>query len=112
MNIEDLEKVVKLASLLKKAEVDEPKNDDMWHVGRKYFIRTVTMYLVGKLTKVTDKEMLLEDASWVADTGRFHDALKTGNFSEIEPFINDVIVNRNSVIDATEWRFDLPTKQK
>lgn len=110
MNIEDLEKLVKLASLLK--QVDEPQSDDMWTVGKKYFIRTVTMHLVGKLIKITDKEMLLEDASWIADSGRFHDALKTGEFDEIEPFVNDVIVNRNSVIDATEWRFDLPKEQK
>lgn len=107
MNIEDL---VKLISLLKQA--DEPQNDEMWVVGKKYFIRTVTMHLVGKLIKITDKELLLEDASWIADSGRFHDALKTGEFDEIEPFVNDVIVNRNSVIDATEWRFDLPKEQK
>lgn len=86
--------------------------DDMWKIGENYFIRTVTMHLTGKLIAITDKELLLQNASWIADSGRFHDALKNGEFEEVEPFVNDVIVNRNSIIDATIWGHDLPLKQK
>ena len=83
-----------------------------WVIGNKYFIRTVTMHLVGHVIAVTDKEILLKNASWIADSGRFHDALKSGEFDEIEPFVNDVIVNRNSVIDATIFDHPLPSEQK
>lgn len=83
-----------------------------WVLGKNYFIRTVTIHLIGKLCFVSDKELLLKDASWVADRGRFHDALKTGELNEVEPFVNNVIVNRGSVIDATVWGHCLPTEQK
>ena len=83
-----------------------------WIVGKQYFIRTVTMHIVGELVAITDKELLMEHASWVADSGRFNNALKTGVLDEVEPFINDVIVNRNSVIDATWWNHALPSEVK
>lgn len=83
-----------------------------WKIGKHYFIRTVTMYLVGKLTNVTSKELVLVDASWVCDTGRFHDALKNGTLNEVEPFLDDVILNRECIIDATVWNHVLPNEQK
>jgi hypothetical protein len=87
-------------------------NDSHWKIGKPYFIRTVTMHLIGKLKLVTDKELVLSDASWIADSGRFHDALKTGELSEVEPFINEVIVGRGPIVDATEWLHLLPNTQK
>lgn len=83
-----------------------------WEVGKNYFIRTVTMHLVGRLIAATDKELILSNASWVANSGRFYDALKGGGLDEVEPFVNDVIVNRASVIDATVWDHALPENQK
>lgn len=84
----------------------------IWQLGKAYFIRTVTMHLIGELAIITDKELVLKNASWVADSGRFHDALKTGQLNEVEPFINDVILNRESIIDATAWDHEIPTCQK
>jgi hypothetical protein len=83
-------------------------------VGQAYFIRTVTMIIVGKLEKVFDNELLLSDASWIADTGRFSDCLKKGEsvINEIEPFHDEVIIGRNSIIDATIWSHNLPKNQK
>lgn len=81
-------------------------------VGESYLIRTVTMIVLGKLEKVFATELVMSSASWVADTGRFYDALKTGELSEVEPFTNDVIVGRGSIIDATVWTHKLPTEQK
>lgn len=101
-----------LLSILKLMKGTEKQPDSMWNLGKNYFIRTVTMHLTGKLVSITDKELLLENASWIADSGRFYDALKTGEFSEVEPFVNNVIVNRNSVIDATIWSHPLPLLQK
>lgn len=52
------------------------------------------MTVTGKLEKVFDNELLLSNAAWIADTGRFHNAVKDGSFDEVEPFVNDVIVGR------------------
>jgi len=83
-----------------------------WNIGANYLIRTVTMIDTGRLVEVTPMELVLEDAAWVADTGRFSDALKKSEFSEVEPFPSDrVIIGRGSIIDAVEIS-NLPMKQK
>lgn len=86
--------------------------ESLWEIGKNYLIRTVTMIQLGKLKKVTDKELLLSDACWVADTGLFTDALKDGKLNEVEMFQRDVIVGRGGIIDATEWLVDLPKTRK
>lgn len=83
-----------------------------YKIGENYLIRTVTMIQVGRLEWVGDKELVLSSASWVADTGRFHDALKTGKLNEVEPFVDDVIIGRGSIIDASVWTHKLPKEQK
>lgn len=83
-----------------------------WILGKAYFIRTVTMHLIGELSDLTDKELLLKKAVWVANSGRFHDALKDGTLDEVEPFVTDVILNRESIVDACEWIHPIPKDQK
>lgn len=103
MNIEDLTigEARKLAELFysKSGVVD----DAHWKVGKCYLIRTVTMIQTGRLVKVTDKELILEDAAWIVDTGRFSDAIKSLDFNEVEPFPDGhVIVGRGAIIDAVQ----------
>ncbi len=72
-----------------------------YEIGKPYLIRTVSMIDTGRVVEVTAQEIVLEDAAWIADTGRFSDALKSCNFGEVEPFPDGrVIINRSSVIDA------------
>lgn len=72
-----------------------------YEIGQPYLIRTVSMIDTGRLVAVTDQELVLEDAAWIADTGRFSDALKSCSFSEVEPFPDGrVIINRSAIIDA------------
>lgn len=72
-------------------------------IGAVYLIRTVTMIDVGRLVEVTPTELVLEDAAWVADTGRFADALRACKFNEVEPFPDGrVIVGRGALVDAVE----------
>jgi len=74
-----------------------------WNIGKIYLIRTVTMIDTGILVAVTDKELVLEEAAWIADTGRFSDALAKAEFNEVEPFpAGRVIINRSCIIDAVE----------
>jgi hypothetical protein len=80
----------------------QPAQDDShWEIGKVYLIRTVTMIDTGRLVAVTPQELVLEDAAWIADTGRFSDAIKAASFNEVEPFPDGrVIVGRGAVIDA------------
>lgn len=81
-------------------------------VGENYLIRTVTMILIGRLESVHNTELVLSSAAWIPETDRWYNSLKEGKLKEIEPFINDVIIGRGSIIDATIWIKDLPRTQK
>jgi len=83
-----------------------------WTIGEKYIIRTVTMMHTGRLVYVDDKELILEGAAWIADSGRWSDALATGTLNEIEPFDDDVVIGRSAIIDATIWKHALPKVKK
>jgi hypothetical protein len=87
-------------------------SDAHWKIGANYLIRTATMIDAGNLVAVTEHELVLEDASWIADTGRFGKALESGTFNEVEMFpAGQVIVGRGSLIDAVQIA-TLPTKTK
>ena len=79
-------------------------------VGKKFFIRTVTYHLVGKVTAIVGDFAKLETASWVANSGVFSEAIKKGTLSEVEP-VGEAFVNLKSVTDMFPWHHDLPTKQ-
>ena len=87
---------------------------DPWEVGSNYFIRTVTHHFTGKLVAVHQTELVLTQAAWIADDGRFMEAVASGSFKEVEPFPADaeVIVNRASLVDALKIAFKLPCSQK
>lgn len=99
MNIDDITigDFKKLAAV-----IGTPQSDNSaWEIGKNYLIRTVTMIDTGRLVAVTQQELVLEDAAWIADTGRFSDAVKNCAFGEVEPFPSGkVIIGRGSVIDA------------
>ena len=77
-------------------------------VGTAVMIRCVTMYYTGRIVALDDREVLLTDAAWIADTGRFGEALATGKLNEVEVYPGTVSVARGSILDVTEWRHDLP----
>lgn len=84
----------------------------MFKVGDRLFLRTVTYHLVGEVVEGADHGWLkLKDASWVADSGRFTQAIKDGTLSEVEP-VGIAYVNLSTVTDAFPWVHELPTAQK
>ena len=92
--------------------IGKPENCECpYTIGKAYFIRTVTMYYTGRLEKVTSSELVLSSAAWIADTKRYYDTLKTGEFNEVEPIIGPVIIGRGAIVDAVEWPNNLPDKQ-
>jgi len=83
--------------------------DDM--IGKCFFIRTVTYHLVGRVKSIFGKFLELEDASWVADSGRFMNAIKEGTLNEVEP-VGKAYVNTESITDFFPWNNKLPDAQK
>ena len=79
--------------------------------GKNILIRTVTNFYTGRVVKETPKWLKLETAAWIADTGRFSDALASSVFGEVEPYPRPVIVMKAAFVDVTEIG-ELPTKQK
>ena len=72
-----------------------------YQVGEAYFIRTVTHHYTGRIVAVYDHELVMEDVAWIADDGRFADALKNKEFSEIEPYPDGkVVIGRGGILDA------------
>jgi hypothetical protein len=84
----------------------KPSKAGPWKIGTQYFLRTVTHAHVGTVVEVTANEIVLMDASWIADTKRFsqfvHGTPEDG--IEVEPFPRNkpVIIGRGGLIDAVE----------
>jgi len=80
-------------------------------VGKKFFFRTVTYHLVGKVEKIVGDFLELSGSSWVANSGRFMGAIKDGELDEVEP-TGTAFINIKTVVDFYPWKHKLPTKQK
>lgn len=86
--------------------------NDLFVVGQAYLIRTVTMMYTGRLERLTDRTIELKDAAWIADSGRYSDALKTGSLDEVEPYPDAAFVNRDAIVDYAVWSHPLPREQQ
>ena len=80
-------------------------------IGSSFFFRTVTYHLVGKVEKIIGSFLELSTASWVADSGRFMNAIKEGKLNEVEP-VGTAFINLQSVTDFFPWKHKLPKDQK
>ncbi len=105
MNLEDLtiKEVREIQTLFADAPMARHRPSHSFEIGKNYLRRCVTHIQLGHVKSVTDTDIVLGDASWVADTGRFNEALKNGTISENEPFWGDVIVSRGAIVDAALW---------
>jgi hypothetical protein len=113
MNIDELTLgQIKEIQGMSKQEMDA-KNGYEHLIGKPVFVRTVTMHYTGRLKAVYSQELVITDAAWVADSGRFSDALKTGSLNEVEPYPDgSVVVGRGGVTDVSAWHYGLPRVQK
>lgn len=107
--------MLKTKTVAKKATKKLTIDQLCYPIGKTMFIRTVTHHLVGVVKAVGKTELLLKGGTvmWVADDGRFTQAVETGSFSETEAYAkNDVVVGRGSIIDATVLVTSCEVKQK
>lgn len=95
------------------SEKDEKWNgsDMPFIIGKPYFIRTVTYHLLGKIEKISGGFLVLSEASWIADSGRFSKAISSGELNEVE-YVGDAIVSINSIVDAFPWSNKVPKDTK
>lgn len=106
--LEDLELKVKE----KKDGISYEKLKVPFKVGSAYYIRTVTYHCTGRIKAIVGAFLVLENGAWIADSGRFRDAIMKGILSEVEPVEVDMFVNLNSITDAFVWKHKLPDTQK
>lgn len=72
-------------------------------VGQNYFVETVTKYFLGRLVSADDRWLVLDEASWIADTGRYNEALRDGTASEVEPCPGRVVIGCGAVVSVQPW---------
>lgn len=80
--------------------------------GEKVIIRTVTSIHVGRVVRENPTFVWLDEASWVADTGRYSEALQNGTLLEVEKSTGIKRVAIGSIVDVDVWDHDLPTDSK
>jgi len=94
--------------------VPAPTPGDGYAPGDKVFIRSVTNYYTGRVLRETATDIYLTDAAWIPSTGRFAAFLASGEPDECEPYPDGLVVRvpKGGIVDACEWRHDLPRKVK
>jgi len=84
----------------------------MLTAGSTVIVRTVTHYFTGRVVNIEDGFLTLEQAAWIADTGRWSKALNTGTLEEVEPYPAGVAIALTAIVDVSPWQHDLPTTTK
>lgn len=91
-----------IVSIIQQVIPAAPTDGHPYKLGEYYAVRTLTMIQTGKLEAVYAGELVLSDACWIADTGRWTQFLTDpASASEIELFADHAIVQRSNIIDAT-----------
>ncbi len=110
MDIDDL--TVRQLREIQAMGAGSASSETAFKVGHMYLIRCVTYHMLGEVVRVTAGELVLNTASWVADSGRLGAALASGKVEESEYLGDGVIVLRGAAVDAMPWKHALPTETK
>lgn len=87
-----------------------PAIDFPYNIGEKILIRGARYYYCGVISNITQRWVSLEEAVWVADTGRFSSVLHGGfneQESETERYRDEVHVPIETILDVTLWRHEI-----
>ena len=86
---------------------------DILEAGKAVFIRTVTHHYTGRVVSVGPVWIVLSEAAWIADDGRWTNALTKGELNEVEPYPEgEVLIAIGSVVDICAWSHALPRTVK
>jgi hypothetical protein len=120
MNIEEImQKIVtgelNIRQALEQAQAVPMCNDGAHRIskynGKNVFIRTVTHHYTGRVRGLSDNFITLVDVAWIADDGRFNEAIAKG---EVEPYPDglEVDIGMGAILDVCEWKHRLPRSVK
>jgi hypothetical protein len=109
MNLSEL-KISELVTIANAVNLQKTSGTFL-EIGKMYMIRTITMIYTGKVKDIRGKEILLENAAWIAETERWADCVREGKFKEVEPYCRDTVINLDSFLDYVEMT-SIPTEQK
>ena len=72
--------------------------------GKSYFFRTVTYHTTGKVLRVEKGFVVVNNAAWIADSGRWADSVVKNEYEEVEiyPDNKEVYINIDSIVDYHE----------
>jgi hypothetical protein len=100
LTLAELREIAKLACYLtpgaSTGDVFPFKRDDV------VCVITVTLWFVGRLAAYDAASIVLDDAAWVADTGRFSELFATGEACEVEPLPPGPFAIQRSAVIATK----------
>ena len=97
------------ADVIQSATTITPVGDGPFVVGETWVFRCVTNYLVGRIAQIYPMWIVLEDASWIPDTGRWHEFMAQGRASEVEPCPDGKwVIAAGAVVDCGPWPHKLP----
>ena len=119
LNEKDLALVIAVVKALDKDEVGKHGAIHApfvphYEPGKCYFFQTVTAYYTGRLIRETESDYFINEASWIPDTGRHSDFMRTGVPNECEPFpaAMEVRVPKGGMIESCSWPHPLPREVK
>lgn len=90
------------------------KVSTMDFVDKNVIIRTVTYHYTGQVIEQDDKWVVLDKAAWIADSGRWNEAIKSGSLNEVEPYPDGhrVYISLDAIVELTGWSHPLPRTTK
>jgi len=112
MNIEDL--TIKQAKEL--AQMFGGQNTScvkpLVNKGDKIFTRTLTYHYIGEVVEDNIDYIVLNNCSWVADSGQFTSCIKEGKLDEVEIIGDDVKILKSNMTDCIPWVHELPKSRR
>ena len=81
-------------------------------IGQAYFFRGVTYHWTGRVKAVVGSFAVLEEAAWIASSGRFSATIAEGTTGEVEAMPDRAFVNMDTCVDIIPWDHALPRETK
>ena len=85
---------------------------DDFIIGEAVYIRTITHHQTGRVIALTKSFVVLDEAAWIPDSGRWMQAIESGKLEEVEPVTVPIRVSLAAIIDVWPWLHAMPNTQK
>lgn len=83
-------------------------------IGKVYFIETLTKYYIGEVVEIDFSYIILNNWTWIPNTGRFNEFMKTGNPEENEPAPPGILkrIPHDVITSIDDWPHPIPQEVK